>query len=122
MKYLILMQVDPAVLEHLTPEQGQRIGDGHTAFMAATKASGEFIGTQALADPSQSVVIRARGGVPEVVDGPFAEAKEFLGGYYLLEVESQERAIELAKMIPDAEIDGLALEIRPVMFSDGFEM
>ena len=119
MKYLILMQVDPTVLEHLTPEQGQRIQDGHGAFMAATKASGEFIGTQALADPSQSVVVRARGGVPEVVDGPFAEAKEFLGGYYLLEVDSAERAVELAKMIPDAEIDGLALEIRPVMFSDG---
>jgi hypothetical protein len=117
-KYLILMQVDPAVLEKLTEEQQRQIGEGHTAFMAQTKESGEFIATQALADPSQSKVVRVRDGVPEVTDGPFAEAKEFLGGFYLLDVEDEARALELAKMIPDASIEGLALEVRPVMFSD----
>jgi hypothetical protein len=117
-KYLILMQVDPAVLEALTEEQQRLIGEGHTAFMAQTKESGEFIATQALADPGQSKVVRARDGVPEVTDGPFAEAKEFMGGFYLLDVEDEARVLELAKLIPDASIEGLALEIRPVMFSD----
>lgn len=118
MKYLILMQVDPEVLERLTEEQQRMIEEGHAAFMAKIKESGEFIATQALADPSQSKVVRARNGVPEVTDGPFAEAKEFLGGFYLVDVEDEARVLELAKMIPDASIDGLALEIRPVMFSD----
>lgn len=122
MKYVILMQVDPAVLEELTDEQQTQIGTGHQAFMEATKESGEFLATNALADPSQSATVRARNGSPEVMDGPFAETKEYMGGYYLLDVESRERAIELAKMIPDASIDGLALEVRPVMFSDGVDM
>lgn len=116
-KYLILMHVDPAVLESLTEEQQQTIGDGHAAFMATTKERGEFISTQALADPSQSKVVRG-GAQPEVTDGPFAEAKEFMGGFYLLDVENEGRALELATQIPDANIPGLALEVRPVVFAD----
>ena len=118
MKYLIMMQIDPAVLEQLSEEQQQQIGDGHSAFMAETKERGEFIATQALADPSQSKVVRSGENGPEVTDGPFVESKEFLGGFYLLDVEDEARAIELAKQIPDAAIPGLALEIRPVMFAD----
>ncbi|WNV84682.1 YciI family protein [Umezawaea sp. Da 62-37] len=118
MKYLILMQVDPAVLEQLTEEQQTRIHEGHAAFMAVTKERGEFIATQALADPSQSKVIRSSGGLPEVTDGPFVESKEFMGGFYLIDVEDEARAVELAKQIPDATIPGLALELRPVMFAD----
>jgi hypothetical protein len=63
-------------------------------------------------------VVRARNGVPEVTDGPFVEAKEFMGGFYVMDVEDEARAVELAKLIPDASIEGLAVEIRPVMFSD----
>jgi hypothetical protein len=122
MKYLILMQVDPDVLAGLSEAQMSAIGDGHEKFMAAITETGEFLSTNALGDSSQSSVVRSRGGVPEVVDGPFAESKEFMGGYYLVDVESKERAIELAKQIPDASIDGLALEIRPVMFSAGVDM
>lgn len=118
MKYVILMQIDPAVLEQLTEEQGRQIQEGHAAFMSATKERGEFIATQALADPSQSKVIRSSGGQPEVTDGPFVESKEFMGGFYLIDVEDEARAVELAKQIPDANIPGLALELRPVMFAD----
>jgi hypothetical protein len=118
MKYLILLHVDPAVLEALTEEQQKLIGDGHAAFIARTKESGEFVASQALADPGQSKVVRVRDGAPGVTDGPFAEAKEFLGGFYLLDVEDEARVLELAKLIPDASIEGLALETRPVMFSD----
>ena len=122
MKYLILMQVDPDVLAALTDEQNAAIGEGHQKFMQTITESGEMLSTNALGDPSQSTVVRSNGGTPEVVDGPFAESKEFMGGYYLIDVESKERAIELAKQIPDAGIDGLALEIRPVMFSAGADM
>jgi hypothetical protein len=122
MKYVILMQVDPDVLAALTDEQNAAIGEGHQKFITAITESGEMLSTNALGDPSQSTVVRSVGGTPEVVDGPFAESKEFMGGYYLVDVESKERAIELATQIPDAGIDGLALEIRPVMFSAGADM
>jgi hypothetical protein len=118
MKYLILMHVNPAVLESLSPEQTQALHDGHNAFMTSTKENGEFVSTQACADPSRSKVIRAVDGAPQVSDGPFVEAKEFLGGFYLVDVENEERALELAGEIPDVHVPGLAVEVRPVIFAD----
>jgi hypothetical protein len=120
-KYVLIMQVNPTVLDALTDEQKQAVGDGHGAFMAAITESGELISTFALGDPSLSAVVRAGKGQPVVSDGPFAEAKEFMGGLYLLDVESRERALELATRIPDAAIEGLAIEVRPVMFAAGPE-
>jgi hypothetical protein len=119
MKFLLIMNVNPAVLDALTEEERNEIGEGHGAFIDAIKKSGEMITTQALADPSQTAVVRVRGGQAVVTDGPFLEAKEYLGGFYLIDCESKERAIELAALIPDAKIDGLGVEVRPVMFSDG---
>ena len=66
--------------------------------------------------------MRGTGGVPAVTDGPFLEAKEFMGGYYLVDVESKERAVELAQQIPDAKVAGLAIEVRQIMFEAGFDM
>jgi hypothetical protein len=119
MKFLLIMNVNPAVLDALTEEERNEIGEGHGAFIETIKKSGEFITTQALADPSQTAVVRVRGGQPVVTDGPFLEAKEYLGGFYLIDCESKERAIELAALIPDTKIEGLGVEVRPVMFSDG---
>lgn len=117
MKFLLIMNVNPQILDALTDEEKDEIMRGHGAFMETVKASGEFLGTVALAAPSESVTVQARNGVPAVTDGPFLEAKEFLGGYYLVDVESKERAVELAQLIPDTRFDGLAVEVRPVVFS-----
>jgi hypothetical protein len=119
-KYLFIMQVDPAVLESLTEAQGREIGDGHTRFMEEITRTGELIGTQALADPSQSAVVAVRDGATTVTDGPFVEAKEYMGGFYVVDVETPERAYELAAKIPDTRIEGLAVEVRPVVFTAGF--
>jgi hypothetical protein len=119
MKFLISLHINPAVLEALTEQEREAIGAGHGRFMAGLKESGEFISTQALVDPSQAVVVSVRNGQTVVTDGPFAEAKEFLGGFYLIDVEDRARAVELAAQIPDAAIEGLAVEVRQVMFADG---
>lgn len=119
MKYMILMQVDPTVLDGLSEAEHQAIGDGHQKFMDELTQTGEMLSTNALGGPDQTRTVRGRPGNPEVTEGPFAETKEFMGGYYLVDVESEERAVELAKRIPDAQIAGLALEVRPVMFSAG---
>ena len=119
MKFLIGLHINPAVLDALTDEEKAAIGDGHGKFIAALKESGELITTQALADPSQSAVVSVRGGQPVVTDGPFLEAKEHLGGFYLIDCENRQRAMELAAQIPDAAIEGLGVEVRQVMFADG---
>ncbi|SDC09385.1 YciI family protein [Actinokineospora iranica] len=119
MKYLLIMQINPAILEALTEDEKAAIGNGHEQLMKTMRETGELIVTQALGDPSASAVVAARDGVPVVTDGPFLEAKEYMGGFYLVDCESRERAIELARLIPDTKIDGLAVEVRPVMFSAG---
>ena len=118
MKFLISMHINPAVLDALTDEEKTAIGDGHGRLLAAIKESGELITTQALVDPSQAAVVSVRDGQPVVTDGPFLEAKEYLGGFYFVDVENKERAIELAAQVPDAAIPGLGVEVRQVMFSD----
>jgi hypothetical protein len=119
MKFVISMYINPAVLESLTDEEKEAIGSGHLALLDELKGSGELILTQALVDPSQAAVVSVRNGQPVVTDGPFLEAKEHLGGFYLIDCENRERALELAARIPDAAIDGLAVEVRQVMFEDG---
>jgi hypothetical protein len=118
-KYLLVLNINPDVLAALTEEEQQAVFGGHQKFLETTKASGEFHSTVALAEPAKSTVVKVRDGVPAVTDGPFVEAKEFLGGYYLVDVSGPERAQELAAMIPDASIEGLGVEVRPVVFEEG---
>ncbi|MFB7495649.1 YciI family protein [Streptomyces sp. NPDC056161] len=119
MKFLISLHINPAVLDALTEAEKEAIGTGHGKFIETLKESGELITTQALVDPSQAAVVSVREGRPVVTDGPFLEAKEHLGGFYLIDCENKERAIELAAQIPDAAIGGLGVEVRQVMFADG---
>ena len=119
MKYLLVLNINPDVIAALPEAEQQAIGSGHQKFMDTIKASGEFHSTVALQQPAQSAVVTVRGGLPAVTDGPFVESKEFLGGYYLIEAATPERMHELAAMIPDAGIEGLGVEVRPVVFSDG---
>jgi hypothetical protein len=119
MQFLISMHINPAVLDALTDEEKTALGEGHGAFIEALKTSGELISTQALIDPSQAAVVSVRNGQPVVTEGPFLESKEYLGGFYLIDCDNKERAIERAAQIPDAAIEGLGVEVRQVMFSAG---
>ena len=119
MKFLLIMHNNPAILAALTPAEMDAVVTGHGEFIETIRQSGELVMTQALDDPSNSAVVRVRDGVPAVTDGPYLEAKEVLGGYYLLECADRERAIELAAMIPDAGVPGLGVEVRAVVFSAG---
>jgi hypothetical protein len=118
-KYMLIMQLNPAAFEALTEEQRNEIMAGHGAFMETIKASGEMVETNALAEPAHSAVVRVRDGVPVVTDGPYLEAKEFMGGYYIVDCATRERALELAALIPDAGVEGLGIEVRPIIFSAG---
>ncbi|MEV6137074.1 YciI family protein [Nocardia sp. NPDC051990] len=117
MKFLLIMHSNPQIWDALTEDERNEVMSGHGAFMETVTKSEELISTTALADPSQSAVVRVRGGVPAVTDGPYLEAKEYLGGYYLVECDSRDRALELAALIPDAGVEGLGIEVRPVIFA-----
>ena len=110
------MHMDPDVWAGVSEEDKNAVMTGHGEFIRKIRESRELINTQALDMPSASVVVRVTGGVPAVTDGPFIESKEFLAGFYLVECENAERAYELAAMIPDAAIEGLGIEVRPVVF------
>ncbi|MGW9046605.1 YciI family protein [Streptomyces lydicus] len=118
MKYLIMMYPNAAVMDALSEEDRNAVFQGHREFMTKIKESGEFVGTVALGGPEESSVVRVRGGVPAVTDGPYAEFKEFVGGFYVIDVKDRDRAHEVAAMIPDAAVEGLGIEVRPIVFSD----
>ncbi|GAA0908762.1 YciI family protein [Pseudonocardia zijingensis] len=118
MKFLLIIQMNPATWESLSEEERTEIAEGQTGFMEAITATGELVGTQALADPSQSTVVRGRPGAFTVTDGPFLEAKEYMGGFYLVDCENVERAHELAAMIPGT--DRIPVEVRPVVYLAGY--
>ena len=120
MKYLLMIYFNPGTWDSLSEDEHQKVFSGHAEFGRQIRESGEFVGTEALADPSHSTTVRIRNGVPAVTDGPYVESKEFLAGYYLVDCETKERAVELAAMIPDAEF--AALEVRPVMTDDGADL
>jgi len=114
-KYLLIIQMNPVTWESLSEAERDEIAGGQEAFMETITASGEMVATHALADPSQSAVVRGRPGASTVTDGPFLEAKEYMGGFYLVDCESVERAHELAAMIPGTQ--HLPVEVRPVIYS-----
>ena len=119
MKFLLLLHVNPQVWNALTEDEQNEVMNGHEAFIDVIKKSGELITTHGLAEPSESAVVRVRDGRTVVTDGPYLEAKEHLGGYYVIDCESRERAVELAAMIPDAKLNGLGVEVRQIMYTDG---
>jgi hypothetical protein len=114
-KYLVLIYSNPAsreIWESFTDEQRSEGFSAYAALNEALDATGERIVSEALSDASLGKRIAIRGGQAMPTDGPFAEVKEHLAGFYLLECESFERAVEIAGQIPEADL-GL-VEVRPV--------
>lgn len=101
MKVLCLICADK-MMEHLEPEDAVQHYRDYKAFTDAIKASGQFIGANRLLPPETATTVRVRDGRVLTTDGPFAETKEMLGGYYLIEVRDLQEAIEIASKIPGA--------------------
>lgn len=123
MKYMILIHGNPTTRELWEGFTDPERAEGLRAYAALDDdlhASGELIVSEALADPSLAKTVSVVEGRMMTTDGPFAEAKEHLAGFYLLDCESIERAVEHAARIPEAEF-GL-VEVRPVMDLSAFEL
>jgi hypothetical protein len=120
MKYVALIYSNPGAFDALSEAERERFGNEADAYIKELEASGELVGGAALADIEQTKVVRVRDGVAATTDGPFAEAKEQLAGYYVLDCDSIERAAELVAKDPAARV--WAIELRPVMDTAGTEM
>ena len=117
MKYMLMIYDNPDTRELLSSPQGQELMGEVESLMAQLTESGELVGGEALADPSNTKTVRPRDGVPAITDGPLAEAKEHFGGYLIVDCESVERATEIAARWPNARF--AAMEVRPLMEQGG---
>ena len=123
MKYMILIQSNPQFLERwqaLPEEQRERFGRDHRALSAELADAGELMASEGLADPALAKRVTVAGDRTMISDGPFAEAKEHLAGFLLVDCEGEERALEIAARVPDA-VWGL-VEVRPVLDLSGRDM
>ncbi|MCE6997506.1 YciI family protein [Saccharothrix sp. S26] len=114
MKYLVLIYSNPesrAIWDRLADEDKAAGLDAYAALDEELAASGELVVSEALADPARTTRVTVRDGRTLTTDGPFAEAKELLAGFYLVDVATPHRAVEIAARVPEARL-GL-VEVRP---------
>jgi hypothetical protein len=112
MKYLMLICGNEAGMAQATPEQMKDMMGAYAAFTHEAKEKKVYLGGERLRPVSTATTVRVRDGKLSATDGPFAETKEQLGGYYLLDCKDLDEAIEYAAKIPAASSG--SVEIRPI--------
>ena len=112
MKYLCLIYDDESAMKTMTREQGQAIMADYMAFTEGIKKSGHYVAGEALKPVNTATTVRMRNGKMSTTDGPFAETKEQLGGFYMIEARDLNDALQVASRIPSARFG--SIEVRPV--------
>ena len=113
MKYLLTIYSDESRWAEATPQDLQQMMSDYDAFTREATAAGVMLGGEGLSPTSTATTVRVRGDDVLTSDGPFAETREQLGGYYLIDCGDEEEAIGWAARIPGARHG--AIEVRPVM-------
>jgi hypothetical protein len=112
-KYLLTIYADESRYATMTPEDSAALMEAYGRFGADAQAAGVLLGGEGLQPTATATTVRVRDGETLLTDGPFAETREQLGGYYLLDCADLDDANRWAARIPDAT--GGAVEVRPVM-------
>ena len=112
MKYLCLIYDEEKKWETMSKAEADAYMGEYFAFTEAIKGSGHYLGGNALQPVQTATTVRSRNGKLSTTDGPFAETKEQLGGYYLIEARDLNDAIQIAAKIPSARTG--SVEVRPV--------
>jgi hypothetical protein len=115
-QYLLLIYGDEQAWETLMPEEQGEAMQGWNDYTQWLKDTGQYLGGDALAPTTAATTVRVRDGQTLTTDGPFAETKEQLGGYYLIEAANLDDAIAAAARCPGAF--GGTMEVRPVVQFD----
>lgn len=113
MKYILLIYGDEQRWNEATDAEKQQTYEAHNAYGEAMAQAGVMRGGYELKPISTATTIRFDGGKATTLDGPFAETKEQLGGYYVIEADNLEQALEWAAKMPGMESGG-AVEVRPL--------
>ena len=113
MQYLLLIHDDESQWSTMSDAEQNELYADYGTYTNELRESGALVGANQLQPTSTATSVRVRDGETLTTDGPFAETKERLGGYYLIEVESLDEAIEWAAKIPSARLG--TIEVRPVV-------
>ncbi len=112
MKYLCLVFIDEKKLEALPKDESQALTDESLNYDDTLRGGGHFLAAQALEPVRAASTVRVQNGKTSIIDGPFAETKEQIGGFVLIEAKDMAEARQLAAGIPSARLGGI--EIRPI--------
>ena len=113
MKYILLIYDDEQSLAKLTEAEVKQIMGEYRKFSESIQASGNYLAGSQLQPTSNATSVRVRDGKRLITDGPFAETREQLGGYYLIEAKDLDAAIAIAEKIPSSRIG--TIEVRPLV-------
>ena len=112
MQYLLLIYGNEAAMQSASKEATGQMIAAYAAYTEAIKKAGVFVGSNRLQPTSTATTVRAPNGKSSVLDGPYAETKEQLGGYYLIEAPDLDAALSWAARCPGAAHG--AIEVRPI--------
>lgn len=112
MKYLCSVFLDEKKLDALSPAESDALDAESLAYDDVLRKGGHFLAAQALQPVRTAATIRLKGGKAMITDGPFAETREQIGGFILIEARDFEEAIQLASRIPVIRLGGV--EVRPI--------
>ena len=113
MKYLCLIYDEEQKLAGMSQRESDAFMDEYFSFTDAIRKSGHYLGGEALQPVETATTVRVRNGRLSATDGPFAETKEQLGGFYLVEARDLNDAIQVAAKIPSARLG--CVEVRPIL-------
>ncbi|WP_202890993.1 YciI family protein [Kribbella shirazensis] len=119
-KYMLLIYSNAESWAGLSAEQRDGLTRAHENLTRELTEQGLLVSAAGLADPITTRTVQVRDDTATTTDGPYAEAKEHLAGFYLVECDDIDQAIGYAARMPDAEY--VAVEVRPVMDTSGLEM
>ena len=117
MKYLCLIYDEEALWERMPKDETDRIMGEFMTFTQDIARSGHMVAGEQLQPTSTATTVRVRDGRTVVTDGPYAETKEQLGGYYVVEARDLNEAIQIASRIPSARFG--SIEVRPIVERGG---
>jgi hypothetical protein len=112
---MLLIYSDRDAFAALSSETRAQLNHDYFTYTQAIIDSGEFVAGDPLQGVETATTVRSRGGQRTLTDGPYAETKEVLGGYYLVDVQDLDRALELAALLPGVRHETDAIEVRPLM-------
>jgi hypothetical protein len=119
-KYIVMIYGSRDLWQSFSAEEATVAISAQNEFNRRYADSGELLASYGLGDELTARTVRVRAGVPAVTDGPYLEAKEFVSSFWLLDVENEQRALEIAAELPFAAHN--AVEVWPILHEAGAEM